>query len=95
MFQSDMSVDVLHTKDCFHTSDSGTTPQKSAISSAKKSPRSFCYFFRSILITYFLDYIFSIKIYIYTGSMKMIILICFQRQQSSLNIISFFSEIYS
>lgn len=95
MFQSDMSVDVLHTKDCFHTSDSGTTPKKSAISSAKRSPRSFCYFFRSILITYFLDYIFSIKIYIYTGSMKMIILICFQRQHSSLNNISFFSEIYS
>lgn len=95
VFQSDMSVDLLHTKDSFHTSDSGTAPKKSTISSAWRSPRSFCYLFHSILVTYFLDYIFLIKIYIYTESVKMNILIYFQRQQSSLSIISFFSEIYS
>lgn len=59
IFQSDVSVDLLHTKVSLRTSDSGTAPKKSAISSACRSPRSFCYLFCIILIAYFLDYIFS------------------------------------
>lgn len=68
-------------------------PKKSTISAAWRSSRGFCYLFCSILITFFLDYIFSIKIYIYTESMKMNIFVCFPRQRSSLNIISFFPEL--
>lgn len=54
LFQFDMSVNLLHTKDSLRTSDSGTALKIPTISSAWRSLRGFCY-----LITWHFNNLFS------------------------------------